>query len=175
MSEQLRSHKTFFSLCLKTSSPLVLMEDSVWKSMQQSPILQLILAFSPAYKGEWDLQSSECVAFLWWTPYIGFKLFCLGYWEMEFIWQPQESGPHLIACDEIHPPVAGRNPAVRLRGGRAVSFCQCPYKLFTGFLGTASSVRANLRWSLFSKVLVAWNCSKLRVKLVFESSASLRS
>lgn len=163
----------FFSLCLKTSLPLVLIEDSVWKSMQQSAILQLILAFSPAYKGEWDLQSSGCVAFLWRTLYTGFKLFCLGYWEIEFIWQPQEPGPHLIACNENHPPVAGRNPAVCLRGVRAESFCWCLCKLFISFYGTTPSVWANLLWSLFSKVLLVWNYLKLRVKLLFESSESL--
>lgn len=58
-----------------------------------------------------------CVAFLWWTLYTGFKLFCLGYREMEFIWQPQETGPHLIACNEIHP--LETLPC-------AVSICCCP-------------------------------------------------
>lgn len=160
-------HMRIFSLYLKTSSPLVLMEDSVWKSMQQSPILQLILAFSPAYKGEWDLQSSGSVAFLWWTSYTGFKLFCLGYREMEFIWQPQEFGPHLIAHNEIHSSVVCRNPAVCLRTGHAVFFCRCPYKFFIDYRGTASSVWASLLWSLFSKVLIVWSCFKLRVKLLF--------
>lgn len=160
MSEQLKSLETLFS-----PSPLVLMEDSVWKSMPESPILQLILAFSSAYKGEWDVQSSGCVAFLWWTSYTSFELFCLGYREMEFIWQPQESGSHLIACGAIHPPVAGRNPAVCLWGGCAVSFCWCPFKLFIHFHGTAMCV--NLLWFPFSKVLAVWNCFKLRVKLPF--------
>lgn len=154
-----------------TSSLLVLMGD--WKSMQQSPILQLLRAFSPAYKGEGDLQSSGCVAFFWWTPYTGFKLFCLGYWETEFIWQPQESGPHLIACDETRPPVAGRNPAGCRRGGRAVFFCQCPCKLLIDFHGTARSVWANELQSPFSKVPVGWKCLKLRIKLLSVSSESL--
>lgn len=161
----------FFFLCLMTSSLLVLMGD--WKSMQQSPILQLLHAFSPAYKGEGDLQSSGCVAFFWWTPYTGFKLFCLGYWETEFIWQPQESGPHLIACDETRPLVAGRNPAGCRRGGRAVFFCQCPCKLLIDFHGTARSVWANELQSPFSKVPVGWKCSKLRIKLLSVSSESL--
>lgn len=122
-------HMRFFSLCLKTSSPLVLIEDSVWKSMQQSAILQLILAFSAAYKGESDLQSSGCVAFLWRTLYTGFKLFCLGYWEIEFVWQPQEPGPHLITCDENHPqsqaetlPRAGEGSVLSPFVGVPVSF-----------------------------------------------------
>lgn len=161
----------FFFLCLMTSSLLVLMGD--WKSMQQSPVLQLLHSFSPAYKGEGDLQSSGCVAFLRWTPYTGFKLFCLGCWEMEFIWQPQESGPHLIAYDEIRPPVAGRSPAVRRRGGRAVFLCRCPCKVFIDFYGTAWSVWANSLGSPFSKVPVGWKCSKLTALCVFWKSSSL--
>lgn len=122
-------HMRFFSLCLKTSSPLVLMEDSVWKSMQQSPILQLILAFFLAYKGEWDLQGSWVCGNPLMDP--GFKLFCLGYGEMEFIWQPQETGPHLIACNKIHPP---ETPPC------AGSICWYPFKLFIDFHGTVTSV-----------------------------------
>lgn len=133
-------HHMRFFFC----SPWVLMEDSVWKSMQQSTILQLILAFFPAYKGEWDLQSSGCVAFLWWSPYSGFKLFCLGWRKMELVWQPRESGPHLIASNEIHPPVAGRNPAACLRGGRAVSFFCVPISFSWDFHGTVPLVWAHL-------------------------------
>lgn len=114
----------FFFLCLMTSSLLVLMGD--WKSMQQSPILQLLRAFSPAYKGEGDLQSSGCVAFLWWTPYTGFKLFCLGYWETEFIWQSQESGPHLIACDETRPRSQAETPLGAGEGAVLYSFVNAP-------------------------------------------------
>lgn len=118
----------FFSLCLKTSSPLVLMEDSVWKSMQScnwsslSPLLT---------KGNEICKAVGCVAFLWWTLCTGFKLFCLGYREMEFIWQPQEAGPHLIACNEVHPPET--LPC-------AGSVYWCPYKLFIDFRGTVISV-----------------------------------
>lgn len=72
-----------------------------------------------------------CVAILWWTLYTGFKLFCLGYGEMEFIWQPQETGPHLIACNEIHPPET--LPC-------AGSICWYPFKLFIDFHGTVTSV-----------------------------------
>lgn len=60
-----------------------------------------------------------CVAFLWWTLYTGFKLFCLGYRE---ICQPRETGPHLIACNEIHPPETLLC---------AVAVCWCPQKSFS--------------------------------------------
>lgn len=45
------------------------------------PSHKVIHASSPASKGEGDLQSSRCVALLWWIPYTGFKLFHLGCWD----------------------------------------------------------------------------------------------
>lgn len=62
VSEQLRSHEIIFFFL--ADDKLIIGLDGRLKINAAVSYLATLRAFSPAYKGEGDLQSSGCVAFL---------------------------------------------------------------------------------------------------------------